>query len=488
MVILKYIVGQGDLKSELNLACTTCGTVFTKLMHLGRHVQVSGHGTVQVRGKEKILKRKAAVSRTYVFKREILRAVDALRAEGVLNAVSVICSQHPGLEDMKLVSYWDKPKNRVLIFSRAKTPLVGRKRRSRLSRGVWHIAEVELYRRFCFRRLLQRKEVAREWFMDSMKWLLQRDGHGSRELSDGWCTNFLRRWKISRVCRTNVHKLSLQERLPRIMAFHRKLIYVVQRSMPRRSLKYGRFPPDRMWHMDQSPLELSYDFKHTYNPKGQAAELAIGTNMSMRICTLQLWICPVVSQIRKVRMELIFFGTGTRITYAERDFYANLHNITVRWQRNAWCDETVFAHSLADFRRQTLADGEVLLGMDRHGPQRTPYCRAFMRRMHIFYMFTPALCTDRISPVDHHVAETCKAKIRKILKNRYSVDELIELEMCDKRMVVARAASEAWEDMLTNHSYLFRAAFVDTGFLVAMDGSENKLIELEKNGRGKYDF
>ena len=184
------------------------------------------------------------------------------------------------------------------------------------------------------------------------------------------------------------------------------------------------------------------------------------------------------------------FGTGTSITHAERDFYTTLPNVTVRFQKNAWCDEPSFIKSLADFRRATLEDGEVLLGMDRHGPQRTPYSRAFMRKMHIFCMFTPANCTDRIAPCDHHVAKTLKTKMRIILKSRHTVDELMALETCDKRMTVAKAASEAWEDMLTNHAYLFRAAFVDTctGWLVAMDGSENKLIMLEKDGRGKYDF
>lgn len=470
--------------------CGICATFFKRLNHLARHVHASGHGSVHVIGHPKCLTtRRAPIQRSYRFKRHILLKIDDLRKQGILNAVSHVSRQHKGLEDMKLVSKWDKIQ-RVKIFQRAAMRRMGYKSRFYLSRGVHHEQEVELYERFCFRRLCQRKEVARSWFKEVMTWLLRKKGvlRLGVEVSDGWLTNFLRRWRITRVCRTNIHKLSLAERMPRIQRFHRKLIYCVQRSMPRRCMKYGRFPAHRMWHTDQSPMELTYDCKHTYNPLGQPAELAVGKSTSMRICTLQLWICPDVAQIRKVKLEIIFFGTGARIYKSELDFYANLPNITIRWQRNAWCDERVFVQSLADFREATLADGEVLLGMDRHGPQRTNYCRAFMRRMRIVYMFTPSLCTDRISPVDHHVALTLKTLMRQLLLRQYSLEALMDLEMCDKRMAVAQAASESWERMIQHHSYLFRAAFVDTGFLVAMDGSENHLIELEKNGRGKYTF
>lgn len=333
------------------------------------------------------------------------------------------------------------------------------------------------------------KEVARQWFKEVMEFLLKRDGE-ERDLSDGWVTNFLKRWKISRVCRTNVHKLSFHERLPRIQQFHRKLIYEVQRSMPRRCLKYGRFPPARIFSMDQSPMEVNFDPKHTYNPKGKVAELAIGKELSMRICTLQLWINPLSSQMQKLPLEIIFFGTGKRTSRnaAELDFYDTMPNITVRWQKNAWCDEVVFVRSLAAFREATIDDGEVLLIMDRHGPQRTLYCKAFMRAMHIFTMYTPSLCTDRVAPIDHHVAQTLKTKMRKILKSRFTLDELLELTAEERRMATARAASEAWRHMISHNHQLFYSAFVETGCMVAMDGSENCKIILERDGGGKYTF
>ena len=48
---------------------------------------------------------------------------------------------------------------------------------------------------------------------------------------------------------------------------------------------------------------------------------------------------------------------------------------------------------------------------------------------------------------------------------------------------------EAWEDLTTNHSRLLEAAFVQTGFLLALDGSEDKLIKLQGwMGQEEYKF
>jgi hypothetical protein len=51
-------------------------------------------------------------------------------------------------------------------------------------------------------------------------------------------------------------------------------------------------------------------------------------------------------------------------------------------------------------------------------------------------------------------------------------------------------ASEAWTELTETEHHLLRSAFVQTGFLVAKDGSENHLIELHKTNfpAGTYSF
>jgi hypothetical protein len=152
---------------------------------------------------------------------------------------------------------------------------------------------------------------------------------------------------------------------------------------------------------------------------------------------------------------------------------------------------------LMDFREQTIHQGEVMLGMDNHGAQQTELCRAFMDMMDIQPVWTPANCTDCTSPVDHHVGQTLKLKIGKRYEEAYEQDEdswhLPKREgglgSKRKRMLLAGWVEEAWEEFCADNHECIKSAFVTTGFLVAMDGSENEKIRLRANDpEGLYTF
>ncbi len=70
-------------------------------------------------------------------------------------------------------------------------------------------------------------------------------------------------------------------------------------------------------------------------------------------------------------------------------------------------DEKTFSDFLNSFREQTAEQGEVLLGMDKHGAQKTPLCQLFMSLFHIQPLCTPSRCTiakqaKRTSVVTNH--------------------------------------------------------------------------------------
>ena len=188
-----------------------------------------------------------------------------------------------------------------------------------------------------------------------------------------------------------------------------------------------------------------------------------------------------------MKLEIIFRGQGLRVSDDERAYYESLPNVNVRWQKKAWADEGYMVDYLVAFREATLDRGEVLLGMDRHGSQKTPAIRTFYDLTGIVPAFTPANCTDCTSPVDKHVGQTLKVKIGRKYHEWLETD----INNFDKapsknlmRRLIAGWASEAWADLCANHQDLIRSAFVKTGFLVAKDGSENHMIELwGSNGR-----
>lgn len=281
-----------------------------------------------------------------------------------------------------------------------------------------------------------------------------------------------------------------------IRQFHTWLIYGLQRSGPQACTKYGRFPPSRIFHMDQVPLAFVNGSRRTLNTRGKRCQIsAPRSGDDKRFCTLQVTICAK-ADTQPVKLEIIFAGTGKQLSRDELDLYKSLPNVRVRFQPKAWADEDVIVDYLSDFRRDTSHLGEVLLGMDNHGSQCTFLARCLMEFFAIVPAFTPPNCTDCVSPVDRHVGQTLKQKISARFEDAYEDDfdrwncssKLGGLTACEKRMLIAKWASESWAELCLEHKRLIESAFIKTGFLVAKDGSENHLIELWKGGHGMYSF
>jgi hypothetical protein len=138
--------------------------------------------------------------------------------------------------------------------------------------------------------------------------------------------------------------------------------------------------------------------------------------------------------------------------------------------------------------------GEVLLGMDNHKAQITPFCRAFMDLMGVRYAITTPNCTDVISPVDRHVGTVLvlKDKIHKkyedALKSNARMWSLPAgeggLSDARKRALLATWTSEAWTELCRDNKHVLKRAFVETGFLLAKDGSDRHEVQPYK-GRKK---
>jgi hypothetical protein len=360
--------------------CAACGRPFRSRLHLGRHYQCSGHGPAPPI--ERTIKRRHSYS--YRRKRDLLLELDNIGAGEYGHCVKLL-SARTGISS-KNIHRWNSKREQIFLYAHTKG--VSNLRRFRPSSPAHPTAEVQLYTRFLWRRTVQRLRTSRRWLQQNMRDILARDYNyniADFEASDGWVANFCHRWDITNQHRSNKHKIPLAERLPAIKKFHRWLIYGLQRSGPQRSLKYGRFDPARMFHMDQVPLPFSSSSKTTLNMKGEQCAIREpgGSGASKRFCTLQVTICADPWSGPQLKLELIFRGTGSRVSVAERRHYRSLDSISVRWQPKAWCDEKIMMAYFADFREATLGLGEVLLGMDNHGAQKTPLCRDFMKIMGI---------------------------------------------------------------------------------------------------------
>jgi hypothetical protein len=254
--------------------------------------------------------------------------------------------------------------------------------------------------------------------------------------------------------------------------------------------------------MDQVPIPFCSTNKRTLNPIGRPCRVETDTGKDKRQATLQLTIRAKGKQI--VKPELFFFGQGIQIQPEETAFYDALDTIKIRWQKNAWADERICVEYFDDFREQTMPLGEVLLGMDNLRAQTTATCRSILQLLDVVYALTPADCTDAVSPVDHHVGRWFEVRLAWKWQSyidgvteggesdsEAEIDTLNHLTDPKRRMLIATWISELWTEFTSGKwDNLIFKSFVETGFCVAKDGSENHLIKLDgwQLGEGTYTF
>ena len=460
---------------------------FRSASGLGRHHQASGHGPsyepLPIRHKRRY---KYSFRRKRELILQVLQATEAL--SGDAHQAKVLISNRTGVSSSNLYKW---VQNKDFIFRCARTPRLGNKNRFRLVLPKWPEAELQLYFRFIYRRRYQALRVSRKWLRDNLKDIRANRGHDVDGWypSEGWCSRFCRRWEITSQCRTNKKKFSIEERMPAIQAFHQDWIYGIQRSGVQRCPKYGQYPASTIYSTDQVPMPFSSPAKRSLNEKGskRGNRFTGASEDDKRFCTLNVTLCAKEDE-QDVRIELIFRNEtqGAGLTANERAYYDNFPNVQVRWQPSAWADEGICIDFIRDFRRQTLDKGDVVLVMDQHSSQHTPLAQAVMTFRDIRPVFTPANCTDCVSPVDRNVGQWLKQRVYAMQEAEVSKAENRlwaypatkgGLSVSDKRKLLVRWVSAAWDEMKRERHHCIKSAFVDTGVLIAKDGSENGLID-----------
>ena len=114
-------------------------------------------------------------------------------------------------------------------------------------------------------------------------------------------------------------------------------------------------------------------------------------------------------------------------------------------------------------------------------------------------LFTPANCTDCTSPVDHHVGNFIQNHMKASYLKEVETNPHIWFLACDpdhvgvaeniedvssnsamhRRILMAKWLEAAWVDLIFNNRHIIHNAFVETGFLLAKDGSEDDLLKLQ---------
>lgn len=483
--------------------CLQCMQSFTSAGARGMHYAATGHTPefsytlpetqVQTRRRRSFREKRSIINQIFSWQRKLFGDLHRAKIH-----VSMLTGVHPNLLQKWLNSS-------EMIFMIASTRHQGGlKSYTPLKTGRWHEAEVRLYVKFIYRRRFQALRVSRHWLRRNFKFCRAELGHNVDGWlpSEGWCTRFCRRFQITSQCRTNKKKFSLEERLPKIRQFHQYWIYGVQSTDEQRCTKYGRYPQRCIYSMDQVPMAFSNPSKRSLNEKGapRGCRFTSASEQDKRFCTIQVTLCADPAG-QDVPIELIFRSSsgGARISQEEKDYYAsNFPDVRIRWQKKAWADEQICIDYMADFRELTAAKGDVALIMDRHGSQSTARINEMMAAFKIKPIYTPAGCTDCVSPVDHNIGIWLKNRVYKYQSREMDLPQNRNwalpanqggLTDPEKRRLTVRWMSQAWADLKERKQEMLLAAFVSTGCLIAKDGSENHLIKLwPRAPLGAYDF
>jgi hypothetical protein len=381
----------------------------------------------------------------------------------------------------------------------------GRYRVGAVRKADYPDEEDELYVRLLVRRVVHGFPCNHYWLQSEFKLVLMESmpaGYLTVEYSWGWSVRFCHRYRLSTQAKNNIKAHDQVDRGLRIRAFHRYWLDVVQKSEPQTDAKYGRFAPDHIFHIDQVPLPFASGCRNTLNPIGSRSCRISGPNtagLEKRQATLQMWICADGAK-QVIKPTIIFRGkvsARSKLPWAEEAaVYATLPNIRVAFQPCAWADEDFCTKDILNVASDLEAagvQGEVVIGMDNHSSQRTAAIRDLYESLGMFALYTPADCTDCVSPVDHHVGNFIQEHMAKAYQKEINdhpevwiaesaeqaIEDVESSSAMNRRICMARWLSAAWADLASKGAYKIHQAFFNTGFLLAMDGSEDDQMRLQ---------
>ena len=289
--------------------------------------------------------------------------------------------------------------------------------------------------------------------------------------SNHWLVRFAERHSLVVRRATNKKETSIAERLPLIQQFHSKLqAFISADSLPGESshLFYGRFLPENCFNMDQSPLFLDSTSNVTYEQRSAVTVgIAKRKGSDQRFATLTICVRLAGKPDNLVKqpfISIIFKGTGQRISAQEREAYAP--GVFVDFQPKAWTDsETLqrWSDQFIDWTRMNCDGNRKLLFLDNLKAQTLGEFRDRLGNGNVKVWLLPPNCTDLIQPVDRHLAQHLKTRIRQLLEDKLASDGAFherwlgkgdaDLRAKDVRILMTHLVAEAWKQICRDRDF-----------------------------------
>jgi hypothetical protein len=312
------------------------------------------------------------------------------------------------------------------------------------------------------------------------------------KLRGGWLTRFKKRFYITAMMRSEKKTHSFRERKNEIYKFH-QTIWMLQNGglFERRDPLYGAFGLGDIYHMDQIPLPFSLHSHRSLNPVGHYCwlrELPKG-GLDKRQATIQLTIRAGGPQ--DVDAVLIVNGTGLSVSREELEYYESLPNVKVVFQHKAWCDRKVMRWWYNTCWKDKTGTRKRMLVLDNLKTHIHSAIQKSFIKDNTLLVRPPPNCTDLVCPIDHHVGQWLKVRMRQRYTEKLhenwdlwrNADTNDSLSSANRRMLLAGWLSEAWGDLQNDPEFIQRS-FESTGMLIKSDMSNN----IKMRGGEDYKF
>lgn len=342
----------------------------------------------------------------------------------------------------------------VMIFQKAADSIVKKLCRPPTAAPRYPAMEKGIYDRFCERRKKGRK-VSALWLVTTALEITNKEYPNIKfKASRGWRRRFRHRHDISLRKKTNSKSESLEQRLPKMKAWHQRLRSTLQErranTNDQHTDQYGRFPVHLRYNVDQVGLPGIVDQTTTYEHSG-ATRVWINApgsgSLEKRQATIQLCFSPA-SDVPQPKPGVVFRGQGLRLSAVEKA--ALDPRVDVFWQPKAWVDrrvacewaERTFKPAVAAAMEKKGGQLAVLFADNLDAQTCDEFKTAVSNAKAIVYNLA-AGCTDEIQPVDAGYGREVKrqygVEMAKWLQNDENLDKWEEgMTASERRILMTR--------------------------------------------------
>ena len=248
--------------------------------------------------------------------------------------------------------------------------------------------------------------------------------------------------------------------------------------------RVGKYDLPYLANMDQTPLPFILD-DGMWERQGSKDVCCKSGAPGLEICQATAQINVFGDGNPRVKPLIICKGKGLRISADEKTVWGS--RVTVFIQENAWCDEQTMVKSI-QFGWNCLfltpstpgSDGKTLVTNIQRA-QQTENVKRLLARCKTKLVNVPRGCTSIGQPVDVPFNEPFKGYIR-AMSGRHLNENLEKytdekISASERRVLMTKWAGDAWVN--TNQD-MVRRSFKKCGISLALDGSENHLLNIEK--------